>query len=167
MAHNLEGRPVNPRNVIVVLASVVMIVGATALACARDGGPSIVIPGRPDVPVIINGHDARWAVVYGDTGLNRPGADVIVQGSGLNYPQPIYPQVVLPQPWAGSYYPVTGQPPAYGRKEIEPPLRRRLPEPAPTYYRSWSAGSDPGPVTEYPSFDPPAVVVAPRRRPAR
>ena len=34
--------------------------------------PSIVIPGRPDVPVIINGMDASWSVVEGDYGLDRP-----------------------------------------------------------------------------------------------
>jgi hypothetical protein len=157
----------NRRAVIAVLASVVVTVGATVCALAGDGGPVIVIPGRPDVPVILNGRDARWAVVYGDWGLKRPGADLIIQGGGPSYPRVIYPQAIYPQIWAGAYYPATGRAPAYGRREIESPVRRKLPEPAPTYYRSWSAGSEPGPVTEYPPFDPPTVVLAPRRRPAR
>jgi hypothetical protein len=66
----------------------------------------------------------------------------------------------------GVFYPATGRAPAYGRKEIEPPPGRKLPEPAPTYYRDWSAGSAPGPVTEYPQLDLPHID-EPHRRPAR
>jgi hypothetical protein len=148
--HNLEVALNHPA-IIAVLAGV--IVGAAPYAHAGDGGPVIVVPGRPDVPVIIKGRDASWAVVYGDWGLKRPGADIIIQGGGR----------IDPQPWTRGYYPATGRAPAYGRREIEPPSGRRLMAPAPTYYRSWSAGSAPGPVTEYPPFDPPPVIVAPRR----
>jgi hypothetical protein len=121
-------------------------------APAGDGGPVIAIPGRPDVPVIINGVDASYAVVYGDWGLKRPGAGDIIIAGGM----PAYPGV-----WPGGYYPMTGRKPVYGRKEHEPPPGRSLPPPAPTYYRTWSAESPPVPATEYPAFEPPQVIVAP------
>lgn len=139
---------------MVVLTSVVGIVITAAPVRAGDGGPVIVVPGRADVPVIMHGRDVSGAVVYGDWGLKRPGADLIIEG-GL----PEYPGA---EP--GAYYPSAGRAPAYGRKEIEPPPGRRLPPPAPTYSRSFSARSAPGPVTEYPPFDPPPVVLAPRQR---
>ena len=34
--------------------------------------PAIVIPGRADVPVMMNGIDVSWSVVEGDYGLDRP-----------------------------------------------------------------------------------------------
>ena len=46
-----------------------------AAPCARaDHAPNYVVPGRPDVPVIINFFDASWGVVEGEWGLYRPGA---------------------------------------------------------------------------------------------
>jgi hypothetical protein len=125
---------------------------AVAPAIAGDGGPVIVVPGKPGVPVIMNGRDVSWAVVYGDWGLKRPGAgDLIILGGGPAYP------LAFP----GGYYPSAGRPPAYGRKEIDP-TSGRPPVPAPTFYRSWSIESAPGPATEYPPFDPPPVILAPR-----
>jgi hypothetical protein len=123
-----------------------------APALAGDGGPVIVIPGRPDVPVIINGVDASYATVYGDWGLKRPGAGDIIIAGGV----PVYPGA-----WLGGYYPSTGRRPAYGRREHEPPPGRALPPPAPTYYRTWSAEPPAVPATEYPAFEPPQVIVAP------
>lgn len=121
-------------------------------AFAGDGGPVIVIPGKPGVPVIIQGRDASFAVVYGDWGLKRPGAgDIIIAGGA-----PLYSQA-----WLRGYYPSTGRRPVYGRKEHEPPPGRVLPPPAPTYYRSWSAEPPPVPATEYPAFEPPQVIMAP------
>jgi len=123
-----------------------------------DSQPVVVIPGRPGVPVIINGVDATGAVVYGDWGLYRPGGAVVIEG-GI-WP----PGVLVPVPEPPHYFPATGRTPAYGRKEIDPgPHRRGL---APEYHKSWQIESQPGPVTEYPPFAPPPVVVAPRvRRP--
>ena len=50
-----------------------------ALLLALSGSPAlaqrvpvIVIPGRPDVPVFMNGVDVSWSVVEGDYGLDRP-----------------------------------------------------------------------------------------------
>lgn len=146
----------SPRVLIAVLASVAGIMVATAPADACCGGPVIVIPGKRGVPVIMNGLDVSGAVVYRDWGLKRPGADPIIEGG-----VPVYPGA-----WVGAFYPATGRAPAYGRKEVEPPPGRKLPEPAPTYYRNWSAGSAPGPVTEYPPLDMPHIDT-PRQRPGR
>jgi hypothetical protein len=118
-----------------------------------DNQPVVVVPGRLGVPVFINGVDATGAVVYGDWGLFRPGGAVVIEGG-------IWPPGVLaPLPEPPHYFPATGRTPAYGRKEIDPgPHRRGL---APEYHKSWQIESQPGPVTEYPPFAPPAVVVAP------
>ena len=44
---------------------------ATNSAAFAGGGFDIVIPGRPGVPVIINGVDASYAVVEGEWGLGQ------------------------------------------------------------------------------------------------
>jgi len=51
-----------------VTLAILMAMTSTAFA---DGGFEIVIPGRPGVPVIINGVDASYAVVEGDWGLAK------------------------------------------------------------------------------------------------
>jgi hypothetical protein len=115
--------------------------------------PQIVIPGKPGVPVYINGIDASWGVVEGEFGLDRP---------GLMTPTVIYRPIVVAVPTREpAYHPETGKRPGYGRLEIVPPADRPLPPPAPTYFRDWSAGSAPNPVTEYPPSPPIAVEVSP------
>jgi hypothetical protein len=127
-----------------------LLTGASAYA---DNEPVVVVPGRPGVPVIIHGIDATGAVVYGDWGLYRPGAVVVVEGG-------IWPPGVLaPFPEPPHYFPATGRTPAYGRKEIDPGPRHH--GPAPQYHKSWVTESQPGPVTEYPPFAAPPVVLAP------
>lgn len=127
---------------------------ASATALAGDSGPVIVIPGKPGVPVMINGYDASYAVVEGDWGLYRPGhvAPTIVSGP-LFTPAPVYFQ---------GYYPAFGRRPGYGRHEIEPPANRRLPTPAESFHRFWGASSDSIPATLDPPANPPPVIVAPR-----
>jgi hypothetical protein len=126
-----------------------LFAGAAAYA---DNEPVVVVPGRPGVPVIINGADATGAVVYGDWGLYRPGGVVVIEGG-------IWPPAASAAPDWPHYYPATGRTPAYGRKEIDPgPHRPRI---APAYHRSWVTESNPGPATEYPPFAPPPVVVTP------
>ena len=133
--------------VIVLLA---VSFGGAALA---QSGPVIVVPGRPGVPVMIDGVDVSGAVVYGDWGLSRPRHGAIIVDGPVSYVGP----------WStGGYYPSAGHAPRYGRLEIEPPPARR-PRPSTEYTRSWSAGSDTArPVTEYPPFNPPPVIMAPR-----
>src|ERR1700709_609866 len=82
---------------------------ANALARAAGGGPGIVTPSRPGVPVIINGRDASYAVVEGDWGLSRPGAGVItVIGGSPVLPNPGYTR-------RNSYHPPYRPAPAPGR----------------------------------------------------
>jgi hypothetical protein len=126
-----------------------ILMGMTSTAFA-GGGFDIVIPIRPGVPIIINGVDASYAVVEGEWGL---GKNEQVQPTiyGGRYIDPV--------PNVGRYYPSAGHVPGYGRLEIEPPPGRRLPQPAESYYQSWSSQSTPQP--EVPA-NPPPVIYAPQ-----
>lgn len=119
-------------------------------------GPVRVIPGRPGVPVVINGFDASYSVVEGEWGLDRPGvvAPTIVAGP-----------LIVPAPLLyDRYYPALGRPPGYGRYEIEPPASRSLPPPAESFHRFWGSQSDPIPATLDPPAPPIPIVVAPEFR---
>jgi len=131
-----------------------VMAGTVAAPALADNEPVIVVPGRPGVPVMMNGVDVSGAVIEGEWGLNRPGV--------------VAPTIIMPY-WppnyygtAGSYFPATGHKPPYGRLEINPPPNRRLPPPAQPYFREWNSQSEPGPATLPVPFDPPPIVVAPR-----
>ncbi|MGB7037796.1 MAG: hypothetical protein WBD71_19980 [Xanthobacteraceae bacterium] len=128
----------------------ILLAAITASPAWAQRAPEIVIPGKPGVPVYINGIDASWGIVEGDFGLDRP---------GMVTPTVIWrPLVVdLPENVPG-FHPATGKRPGYGRFEVVPPPDRPLPRPAPTYYRSWSSGSSSAPVTEYAPYNGPAAV---------
>jgi hypothetical protein len=130
-------------------AALALLMAMTSPALA-GGGFDIVIPGRPGVPIIINGVDASYAVIEGEWGL---GQNTQVQPTiyGGRYVDPV--------PNVGHYYPSAGHMPGYGRLEIEPPANRRLPQPAESYHQSWSAQSTPQ--LEIPA-NPPPVIVAPQ-----
>ena len=134
---------------------------ATNSAAFAGGGFEIVIPGRPGVPVIINGVDASYAVVEGDWGL----------GKGTHVEPTVYGgRYVDPVPRVGHYYPSAGRMPGYGRLEIEPLANRKLPQPAESYYQSWSAQSAPLPAQSNVPVNPPEIIYAPqvdRRGPPR
>ena len=133
------------------LVKAILLSAAAVSPAFAQRAPEIVIPGKPGVPVYINGIDASWGVVESDFGLDRPGmvAPTVIW-------RPVT-AVALPVE-APSYYPKTGKRPGYGRFEIVPPRDRPLPPQAPTYYRSWSSGSAAGPVTEYaPYYGPDAI----------
>jgi hypothetical protein len=123
---------------------------AGAQAARADHQPVIAIPGNWQVPVIVDGVPAGGALITGDWGLYAPGRVV---------PEIIGPAFV-PLSYERGYYPGTGKRPRYGRQEVFVP--RRLLPPAPSYYRAWSTESGRAPVTEYPPFDPPPVIMAPR-----
>ena len=129
-----------------------LLIGTTASALAGDGF-DIVIPGRPGVPIIINGVDASYAVVEGDWGLAK-GQHVQPTVYGGRY--------VDAEPHVGHYYPSAGRRPGYGRLEIEPPLNRILPKPAESYHQSWSAESAPPRLQPDIPSNPPAVILAPQ-----
>jgi hypothetical protein len=134
-----------------------MLIG-TALPAGAGEGFDIVIPGRPGVPVIINGVDASYSVVEGEFGL----------GKGNHSPPVVYGgRVVEAEPNVGHYYPSLGRKPGYGRLEIEPPANRVLPRPAESYYEHWSASSAPPkaqpPAPAVPLYPPPVIVAAPNQ----
>jgi hypothetical protein len=139
----------------------IIIAVAAGILCATparaDHQPALVVPGRPDVPVVIDGYDASWAVVEGDWGLYRPGHLT---------PAVIYPYLPSNDHWhTRGYYPFTGKRPRSGRHEIIPPANRRLPPRAESFHRYWSNDAPPVPAQmEYPLFAPPPIIVAPRVR---
>ncbi len=114
-----------------------------------DHGPLLVVPGRPNVPVPINGYNAAWGVVSGDWGLYRPGAPPGVTVYPSPYVPPLEPErPVRYRPPVG-YFPTMGTRPQMGRLEVEPPANRPMPKPAEAYSRSWSAESMDVPPTQY------------------
>ena len=130
-----------------------ILIGSTAAALASDTGPVIVIPGRPGVPIIINGIDASYAVVEGDWGLAK----------GVHVQPTVYGgRAINLTPNVGHYYPSAGHMPGYGRLEIEPPANRRLPQPAASWHQSWSAQSTPQAEPPAVPFYPPPVIFAPQ-----
>jgi len=121
-------------------------------AWAGSNGPYIVIPGRPGVPIIINGVDASYSVVEGDWGL----------GKGVHVQPTVYGgRLVEPAPDVGHYYPSAGHLPGYGRLEIEPPSNGK-PRAAESFHQSWSAQSTPQPEQPAVPLYPPPVITAPQ-----
>ncbi|WP_296518900.1 hypothetical protein [Rhodopseudomonas sp.] len=138
------------------VAQALMLLTVTAVpALADSGGTVIVIPGRPGVPIIINGIDASYRVVEGDWGLGR-GVQVQPTVYGGRYVDPV--------PRVGHYFPGAGERPGYGRLEVEPPENRKLPKPAESFHQSWSAQSNPPAAQPPVPLDPPQVIVAPPER---
>lgn len=126
-----------------VLALALLI--GTPMAAFAGTGPTLVIPGRAGVPVIINGRDASFAVVEGDWGLAKSfNVQPTIYGGWGRYEGKT----------VGHYYPSAGRTPGYGRYEVEPPANRKLPKPAASYQKSWSAQSaPPAPPAQYPVPD--------------
>jgi hypothetical protein len=130
---------------VVILA---IMVGTAGAACAQSTGPVIAIPGRPGVPVIINGVDASYSVVEGDWGL----------GKGIHVQPTVYGgRPIEPMPPVGHYYPSEGHLPGYGRLEIEGADK---PKPAPSFHQTWTSESKPQ-LPEVP-VNPPPVIMAPQ-----
>ena len=126
-----------------------------APAKASETGPVIVIPGRPGVPIIVNGQDISGAVIEGDWGLARP---------SQNEPRILYRygNGALIGPSHGGYFPTTGRAPRLGRKEVDVP---RPPHTSENVFRSFNVQSDQTPITPPQSTPPqPPIVVAPETR---
>ena len=114
-----------------------------------DGGGFVVIPGRPDVPVIVNpyGFDASYTVIEMEFGLNKPAQNntqIIVgppgeAGSGFEAPRRFY-------------FPHAENAPAYGRLEAPPRPGGRVTQTPQSYNRSWGAASDPLPASTDPAY---------------
>ncbi len=132
---------------------VALLLAMTATPAFAQREPEIVIPGKPGVPVMINGIDASWGVVEGEFGLDRPGAVA---------PTVIYRPLQVSEPSSEpGYFPRSDRKPGYGRLEIVPPPDAPKPPRAPSYFRSWSSHSQSGPVTDYPPYPAPPIVYAP------
>lgn len=131
-----------------------LLLGLTGAAVASDTGPTIVIPSRAGVPIIIDGVDASFAVVEGDWGLGKSVhvAPVVYGGWPVAAPRP-----------RGHYFPRTGRRPGYGRYEINS-APRVLPG-SESYYRSWSAESPRGYEQGFVPPEPPPIIYAPQYAP--
>src|ERR1700744_6644181 len=93
-------------------------IGAAA-PCLAGEGLDLVIPGRPGVPIIINGVDASYPVVEGKFGLGR----------GYHSQPTVYGgRYVDVEPNVGHYYPSLGHKPGYCRLEVEAPSKRTPPK---------------------------------------
>jgi hypothetical protein len=140
----------------------VLLLAVSAGPAFAQRVPTIVIPGRPDVPVIMNGVDVSWSVIEGDFGLDRPRdvwPTVIYRPFAVVIPYYYGPGNFPPGPRGPGYFPATGERPGYGRLEVVPPANRQLPPAAPSYRKSWSSQSAPGIITEYPPFAAPPVIL--------
>ncbi len=132
-----------------------ILIGLPSAVVAGEGFDR-VSPGRRGVPIIINGIDASYAVVESEWGL----------GKNIQIEPTIYGgRYVDGPPDVGHYYPSLGHRPGYGRLEIEPPENRKLPQPAESYYRSWSSQSAPLPAQYDVPVDTPPIILAPQINP--
>jgi hypothetical protein len=154
------------------LVQAALLFAVSASPALAQRAPVLVIPGKPGVPVIINGVDVSYAVIEGEFGLSRP---IMVN------PTVIYRPLAIPSAYGPDvdgpdvdtdnddrdastrkhFFPSTGRRPGYGRLEILPPPDRPKPPPAPTFYRSWSSQSGSGPVTDYAPSPPMDIDVSP------
>jgi hypothetical protein len=139
------------------------LLALSASPALAQRGPVIVIPGRPDVPVMENGVDVSWSVVEGEFGLDRPGQ--VTPTVIYRLPPAVivgYPDPEAAAPEEPGYFPRDGRKPGYGRLEIAPPPGHRPPAPAQSYRRSWSSESAPTPA-DLPSNNPTYIspVIAP------
>jgi len=142
----------------VALAAGVWLVAGAAMA--SETGPVIVIPGRPGVPIIINGQDVSYQVIEGDWGLARPSYIVPQVIYRPYYPSAIGPGPFIGPPPAAHYFPKTGSKPRVGRLERDVPR----PTKAQSYNRGWGTASDPTPVTIPAPYPTPPIVVTPDMR---
>src|SRR5580704_14370394 len=152
---------------IAVLALSFALLGDAVAHAGADSAPVIVVPGRPGIPIMINGRDATGAVVEGDWGLARERIGVTVirppPVRRLSNRDPACRNGLCGSPVA-RYFPGTGRPPPVGRLEILPPANRALPPPAESYYRFWGIESAPFPPTIEPphyQYDMPPVIIGP------
>jgi hypothetical protein len=128
------------------LAFGLALAGASGALAGADTEPVIVVPGRPGVPIIVDGLDVRGAVIEGDWGLARGHTGLtIIRPWGPIYEGNIGRSMFTPGPPVGRFFPGTGRTPRVGRMEVIPPANRPLPPKAEVYQRSWGIESQPLP----------------------
>jgi hypothetical protein len=151
---------------IAMVAFGFVLAGAPVALAGADTEPVIVVPGRRDVPIMIDGFDVSGAVIEGEWGLARGHTGITIILPRHYYPWP-YPWRARDRaswgPPVGHYYPGTGLPATVGRREVLPPANRALPPPAETYKRSWGTESPMLPPTVYPPYETPPVIIGPLR----
>ena len=69
-------------------AALAIVIGMTSAAFASEGF-DLVIPGRPGVPIIVNGIDISYAVVEGDFGLGKGVNNLPTTIFGGRYVEPL------------------------------------------------------------------------------
>ena len=141
-------------HVIAFAAAGVMFAFAAPAPARAQNDPVIVVPGRPGIPVMLNGVDVSGAVIEGEGGLNRP--DQTARTVIMPYWAPGN------APPTGGYFPSTGQQPRVGRLEVVPPANRPMPSPAAPFYREWHSDSPLTPATSPTPEAPPTVIVTPQ-----
>ena len=134
-----------------VIASGFIVLAVGAAVAGADTEPVIVVPGRPGIPIFINGRDVSGAVIEGDWGLARSqtGLTIINRplhnrngGVGAGFGAP-----------PGGYFPATGRAPKVGRLEVLPAKGMSAASSLPqTYYRTWEAESPNLPPTMAPNY---------------
>ena len=139
------------RTATLFIASGFIVLGIRVASAGADAEPVIVIPGRPGVPIIINGQDVSGAVIEGDWGLARYPTGLTI----INRPWQRWRVGVgsgFAAPPAG-FYPATGRVPKVGRLEVLPAKgSSAASSPPETYYRSWEAQSPNLPPTMPPDY---------------
>jgi len=131
------------RNLMVVLGFV--LAGAGGAFAGADTQPVIVVPGRPGVPVMVDGQDVSGAVLEGEWGLAREHAGITIIRPGPpvdpGYPGRNPPPQALRGQISGGFFPGTGRKPRLGRDEVIPPADRPLPPKAEPFRRGWGSES--------------------------
>lgn len=126
------------------LVALFLLAGSCSPAFASDA-VVFAVPGRPGVPIIVNGVDASYRVIEGDMGLGRNVRPPIRVYGGRR---------LMAEHHVGGYFPSAGVAPGYGRLEVEPPEDRVLPPRAESFSQSWSAQSAPPVNTAVPLYPP-------------
>ena len=119
-------------------------------------GPVIAIPGKFGVPVIMNGVIVDGAVIWGDWGLARPTSWRRGRWTWSSSPPPPYDsRELLSADRTQAARRPPGSPADAAIVRVRHELPARLVDRSPTSV---------APVTEYPPYDPPPVILAPRGR---
>src|ERR1700675_3701692 len=97
------------------LAVGLVLAGAAGALGGADTEPVIVVPGRPGVPIIVDGQDVRGAVIEGEWGLARGHTGLtIIRPRGpiyLGYTGRSMSTGVYGGPPVGRFFPGTGRVP--------------------------------------------------------
>jgi len=159
-----DGRVVMEVGRIWIAALGLVLAGICSARAGADTQPVIVVPGRPGVPVMVDGQDVSGAVLEGEWGLSRGHTGITIirprwpvdpKYSGHGFPSRA-PRGQL----TGGFFPGTGRKPKLGRDEVIPPADRPMPPKAESYRRNWLSESPELPANiEQPRYPTPFIGV--------